>query len=213
MSRAKVSNAIIRRLPRYRRYLRQLQVKGIKKISSGELSELIGYTASQIRQDLNTFGEFGQQGYGYEVDKLYKEINKILGLDREYRTVVVGVGNLGQAITNYTYYYKIGFNIIGLFDKDPEVIGKEINDVKIMDGNLLEDYVRDNAVDIGIICVTRDNAQEVADSLIRGGVKGIWNFAPIDLDVPDDIALESVHLSDSLHALSFMIKSKSEEEE
>ncbi len=213
MSRAKVSNAIIRRLPRYRRYLGQLQVKGIKKISSGELSELIGYTASQIRQDLNTFGEFGQQGYGYEVDKLYKEINKILGLDREYRTVVVGVGNLGQAITNYTYYYKIGFNIIGLFDKDPEVIGKEINDVKIMDGNLLEDYVRDNAVDIGIICVTRDNAQEVADSLIRGGVKGIWNFAPIDLDVPDDIALESVHLSDSLHALSFMIKSKSEEEE
>ncbi|MBO5512994.1 MAG: redox-sensing transcriptional repressor Rex [Mogibacterium sp.] len=213
MSRAKVSNAIIRRLPRYRRYLGQLQVKGIKKISSGELSELIGYTASQIRQDLNTFGEFGQQGYGYEVDKLYKEINKILGLDREYRTVVVVVGNLGQAITNYTYYYKIGFNIIGLFDKDPEVIGKEINDVKIMDGNLLEDYVRDNAVDIGIICVTRDNAQEVADSLIRGGVKGIWNFAPIDLDVPDDIALESVHLSDSLHALSFMIKSKSEEEE
>lgn len=213
MSRAKVSNAIIRRLPRYRRYLGQLQVKGIKKISSGELSELIGYTASQIRQDLNTFGEFGQQGYGYEVDKLYKEINKILGLDREYRTVVVGVGNLGQAITNYTYYYKIGFNIIGLFDKDPEVIGKEINDVKIMDGDLLEDYVRDNAVDIGIICVTRDNAQEVADSLIRGGVKGIWNFAPIDLDVPDDIALESVHLSDSLHALSFMIKSKSEEEE
>ena len=213
MSRAKVSNAIIRRLPRYRRYLGQLQVKGIKKISSGELSELIGYTASQIRQDLNTFGEFGQQGYGYEVDKLYKEINKILGLDREYRTVVVGVGNLGQAITNYTYYYKIGFNIIGLFDKDPEVIGKEINDVKIMDGNLLEDYVRDNSVDIGIICVTRENAQEVADSLIRGGVKGIWNFAPIDLDVPDDIALESVHLSDSLHALSFMIKSKSEEEE
>ena len=213
MSRAKVSNAIIRRLPRYRRYLGQLQVKGIKKISSGELSELIGYTASQIRQDLNTFGEFGQQGYGYEVDKLYKEINKILGLDREYRTVVVGVGNLGQAITNYTYYYKIGFNIIGLFDKDPEVIGKEINDVKIMDGNLLEDYVRDNAVDIGIICVTRDNAQEVADSLIRGGVKGIWNFAPIDLDVPDDIALESVHVADSLHALSFMIKSKSEEEE
>ena len=212
MSRAKVSNAIIRRLPRYRRYLGQLQVKGIKKISSGELSELIGYTASQIRQDLNTFGEFGQQGYGYEVDKLYKEINKILGLDREYRTVVVGVGNLGQAITNYTYYYKIGFNIIGLFDKAPEVIGKVINDVTVMDADNLEDYVRDNSVDIGIICVTRDNAQEVADSLIRGGVKGIWNFAPIDLDVPDDIALESVHLSDSLHALSFMIKSKSEEE-
>ena len=213
MSKAKVSNAIIRRLPRYRRYLGQLKIKGIKKISSGELSELIGYTASQIRQDLNTFGEFGQQGYGYEVDKLYKEINRILGLDREYRTVVVGVGNLGTAITNYTYYYKIGFNIIGLFDKDPEVIGQKINDVTVMDSALLEDYVRDNKVDIGIICVSRDNAQVVADALIGGGVKGIWNFAPIDLEVPDEIALESVHLSDSLHALSFMIKSKREEEE
>ena len=213
MSKAKVSNAIIRRLPRYRRYLGQLKLKGIKKISSGELSELIGYTASQIRQDLNTFGEFGQQGYGYEVDKLYKEINRILGLDREYRTIVVGVGNLGHAITNYTYYYKIGFNIIGLFDKDPEVIGKVINDVTVMDSALIEDYVRDNKVDIGIICVTRDNAQSVADALVKGGVTGIWNFAPIDLEVPDDIALESVHLSDSLHALSFMIKSKHEEEE
>ncbi len=213
MSKTKVSNAIIRRLPRYRRYLGQLKLKGIKKISSGELSELIGYTASQIRQDLNTFGEFGQQGYGYEVDKLYKEINRILGLDREYRTVVVGVGNLGRAITNYTYYYKIGFNIIGLFDKDPEVIGDVINDVTVMDSALLEDYVRDNKVDIGIICVSRDNAQDVAGALIGGGVKGIWNFAPVDLEVPDEIALESVHLSDSLHALSFMIKSKREEEE
>lgn len=212
MSKAKVSNAIIRRLPRYRRYLGQLQVKGIKKISSGELSELIGYTASQIRQDLNTFGEFGQQGYGYEVDKLYKEINKILGLDREYRTVVVGVGNLGRALTNYTYYYKIGFNIIGLFDIDPGFIGEVINDVTVMDGALLEDYVRDNNVDIGIICVPRENAQSAADALVKGGVKGIWNFAPVDIDVPDEVALESVHLSDSLHALSFMIKSKREEE-
>ena len=211
MSRAKVSNAIIRRLPRYRRYLGQLQVKGIKKISSGELSELIGYTASQIRQDLNTFGEFGQQGYGYEVDKLYKEINKILGLDREYKTVVVGVGNLGQAITNYTYYYKIGFNIMGLFDVNPKIIGNWINDVEVMDVANLEEYVRNENIDIGVICVNRESAQSVADSLVAGGVKGIWNFAPIDLEVPDKVALESVHLSDSLHALSFMIKSKAEE--
>lgn len=211
MHRHKVSNAIIRRLPRYRRYLGYLQTKGIKKISSGELSELIGYTASQIRQDLNTFGEFGQQGYGYEVDNLYKEINHILGLDREYKTVVIGVGNLGQAITNYTYYYKIGFNIMGLFDVNPKIIGNVINDVEVMDVANLEEYVRNEKIDIGVICVNRENAQEVADRLVDGGVKGIWNFAPIDLNVPDNVALESVHLSDSLHALSFMIKSKAEE--
>ena len=211
MSKNKVSNAIIRRLPCYRRYLGYLQTKGVKKISSNELSELIGYTASQIRQDLNTFGEFGQQGYGYEVDKLYKEINRILGLDREYKTVVIGVGNLGQAIINYTYYNKIGFKIIGLFDIKPEVIGKLVNDVEVMDSEDLEKFVRDNGVDIGIITVNRGDAQGVANALIKGGAKGIWNFAPVDLVVPDDVALESVHLSDSLHALSFMIKSKSEE--
>jgi redox-sensing transcriptional repressor len=204
----KVSNAIIRRLPRYRRYLGYLQTKGVKKISSNELSEMIGYTASQIRQDLNTFGEFGQQGYGYEVDKLYKEINKILGLDREYKTVVVGVGNLGQAITNYTYYYKIGFNIMGLFDVNPKIIGNWINDVEVMDCSRLQEYVATEKIDIGIICVNRENAQAVADDLVAGGVKGIWNFAPVDLDVPENVALESVHLSDSLHALSFMIKRK-----
>ena len=205
-NKPKVSNAIIRRLPRYRRYLGHLQARGVRKVSSNELSEMIGYTASQIRQDLNTFGEFGQQGYGYEVDKLYKEINKILGLDREYKTVVVGVGNLGQAITNYTYYYKIGFNIMGLFDVNPKIIGNWFNDVEVMDCNKLREYVEREHIDIGIICVNRENAQAVADDLIAGGVKGIWNFAPIDLVVPENVALESVHLSDSLHALSFMIK-------
>ena len=206
-NKPKVSNAIIRRLPRYRRYLGYLQNKGIKKISSNELSEIIGYTASQIRQDFNTFGEFGQQGYGYSVDYLYREINKILGLDREYKTVIVGVGHLGQAITNYTYYYKIGFNIMGLFDVNPEKIGSTINDVEIRDFAELEEFCKREHVDIGIICVNREGAQSVADKLVAGGVKGIWNFAPIDLEIPKDVALESVHLSDSLHALSFMIKS------
>lgn len=206
-NKPKVSNAIIRRLPRYRRYLGYLQNKGIKKISSNELSEIIGYTASQIRQDFNTFGEFGQQGYGYSVDYLYKEINKILGLDREYKTVIVGEGNLGQAITNYTYYYKIGFNIMGLFDANPEVIGTKINDLEVQDFANLEEFCKKEGVDIGIICVPRDAAQTVADSLVAGGVKGIWNFAPIDIEIDKNVALESVHLSDSLHALSFMIKS------
>ncbi|MEF2674958.1 MAG: redox-sensing transcriptional repressor Rex [Eubacteriales bacterium] len=202
----KISNAIVRRLPRYRRYLGELKRQGVEKISSNELSSLIGYTASQIRQDLNTFGGFGQQGYGYSVDYLYEEINKILGLDREYKTVVVGVGNLGQAITNYTYYYKIGFNIVGLFDVNPRLIGLQINGVQVRDSAELAEYVKDNDIDIGIICVNREHAHDVADTLIEGGVEGIWNFAPVDLKIPEDVAIENVHLSESLHTLAFKIK-------
>lgn len=203
----KVSNAIIRRLPRYRRYLNELRKQGVKKISSNELSELIGYTASQIRQDLNTFGGFGQQGYGYSVDSLFYEINKILGLDREYKTIVVGIGNLGQAITNYTYYYKIGFNIVGLFDVNPKLVGLSINDVLVRDFSEMSDFVKENDIDIAIICVNRENAQKVTDVLVDAGIDGIWNFAPVDLDVPNDVAVENVHLSDSLHTLSFLIRS------
>lgn len=203
----KVSNAIIRRLPRYRRYLNELRKQGVKKISSNELSELIGYTASQIRQDLNTFGGFGQQGYGYSVDSLFNEINKILGLDREYKTIVVGIGNLGQAITNYTYYYKIGFNIVGLFDVNPKLVGLSINDVLVRDFSEMSDFVKENDIDIAIICVNRENAQKVTDVLVDAGIEGIWNFAPVDLDVPNDVAVENVHLSDSLHTLSFLIRS------
>ena len=203
----KVSNAIIRRLPRYRRYLNELRKQGVKKISSNELSELIGYTASQIRQDLNTFGGFGQQGYGYSVDSLFQEINKILGLDREYKTIVVGIGNLGQAITNYTYYYKIGFNIVGLFDVNPKLVGLSINDVLVRDFSEMSDFVKENDIDIAIICVNRENAQKVTDVLVDAGIEGIWNFAPVDLNVPNDVAIENVHLSDSLHTLSFLIRS------
>ena len=206
-SNTKVSNAIIRRLPRYRRYLNELRKQGVKKISSNELSELIGYTASQIRQDLNTFGGFGQQGYGYTVDSLFNEINRILGLDREYKTIVVGIGNLGQAITNYTYYYKIGFNIVGLFDVNPKLVGLSINDVLVRDFSEMSDFVKENDIDIAIICVNRENAQKVTNVLVDAGIEGIWNFAPLDLDVPEHVAVENVHLSDSLHTLSFLIRS------
>lgn len=200
---AKISNVVIKRLPRYRRYLKELQKKGISKISSNEFSRLIGYTASQIRQDLNNFGGFGQQGYGYNVDSLYKEISAILGLDQEYKMIIVGVGNLGQAIANYTYYYKAGFVVHGLFDINPRLIGLKINDIEVMDYEYLVEYVEENQIDIGIICTTKDNAQEVADKLCFAGVKGIWNFAPIDLEVPDYVAVENVHLSDSLHSLAY----------
>ena len=199
----KISNVVIKRLPRYRRYLKELQKKGVDKISSNEFSRLIGYTASQIRQDLNNFGGFGQQGYGYNVDALYNEISAILGLDQEYKMIIVGVGNLGQAIANYTYYYKAGFVVHGLFDVNPRLIGLKINDIEVMDYEHLVDYVEDNNIDIGIICTTKDNAQEVADKLCFAGVKGIWNFAPIDLEVPDFVAVENVHLSDSLHSLAY----------
>jgi redox-sensing transcriptional repressor len=199
----KISNVVIKRLPRYRRYLKELQKKGVDKISSNELSRLIGYTASQIRQDLNNFGGFGQQGYGYNVTALYNEISAILGLDQEYKMIIVGVGNLGQAIANYTYYYKAGFVVHGLFDVNPRLIGLKINDIEVMDYENLVEYVENNNIDIGIICTTKDNAQEVADKLCFAGVKGIWNFAPIDLEVPDHVAVENVHLSDSLHSLAY----------
>ena len=201
----RISNAVIRRLPRYRRYLKELQRKGVDKISSSELSNLIGYTASQIRQDLNNFGGFGQQGYGYNVQALYQELSTILGLDKEYKMVIVGAGNLGQAIANYTYYYKAGFVVSGIFEVNPRLIGIKINDIQVFDYEDLVEYIKENHVDVGIICTTKDSAQGVAEKLCEAGVKGIWNFAPVDLDVPDSIALENVHLSDSLHSLAYHI--------
>jgi len=201
----KIPNAVIRRMPRYRRYLKELHEKGVSKISSGEFSRLIGQTASQIRQDFNTFGGFGQQGYGYNVEALHHEISMILGLDKEYKMVVVGAGNLGQAIINYTYYYKSGFVVSGIFERNPKLIGIKINDIAISDYENLEEYVRTQQIDIGIICTSVDSAQNVADRLAVAGIKGIWNFAPVDLVVPESVALENMHLSDSLHALAYHI--------
>ncbi|MCI2063161.1 MAG: redox-sensing transcriptional repressor Rex [Eubacteriaceae bacterium] len=199
----KISNAVIKRLPRYRRYLKELQKKGVDKISSNELSRLIGYTASQIRQDLNNFGGFGQQGYGYNVADLYKEISTILGLDKQYKMVIVGAGNLGQAITNYTHYYKSGFIVESLFEVNPKLIGGKINGIEIRDCDELVEYTEKHNIDIGIICIPKDSAQEVADKLCFAGVRGIWNFAQVDLELPDHVALEEVHLSDSLYSLAY----------
>lgn len=202
----KVSKAVIKRLPRYRRYLEDLKRKGVDRISSSEMSDLTGYTASQIRQDLNNFGGFGQQGYGYNVEALYEEINQILGLDHDYKMVIVGIGNLGHAIANYTHIYKAGFEVVGMFDVNPSIIGNEVNDIKIRDIENLIDFLNENRVEIGVITTNKSSAQGVADLLLKGGIKGIWNFAPVDLDLPEDVALENVHLSDSLHSLAFHIK-------
>lgn len=203
MKNTKISNAVINRLPRYRRYLKELEKKGVEKISSKEFSELIGYTASQIRQDLNNFGGFGQQGYGYSVKGLREEIEAILGLDREYRMVIMGAGNLGKAIYNYTKTFKGAFSVVGVFEIRKDLIGKKLGTHEIMDYEGIVEFVEREHVDIGIICVDRENAQEVADKLCFAGVKGIWNFARTDIEVPPHVALEVVHLSDSLHALAY----------
>lgn len=201
----KVSQAVVKRLPRYRRCLEELLKKNVYRISSKELSEIIGYTASQIRQDLNNFGGFGQQGYGYNVKELYDEIGKILGLNKEYKMIIVGSGNLGQAIANYTYYYRAGFIISAMFDVNPKLIGLRINDIEVKDYEFISDYLYENEVDIGIICTNKDSAQDVADKLAAGNVKGIWNFAPVDIVVPENVMLQNVHLSDSLNELTFYI--------
>jgi redox-sensing transcriptional repressor len=207
---AKISNAVIKRLPRYRRYLKELRKKGVDKISSNEFSTLIGYTASQIRQDLNNFGGFGQQGYGYSVDGLYHEISAILGLDKQYKMVVVGAGNLGQAIVNHTYYYKSGFIVSAIFEVNPKLIGLRINDIEVMDYENIVEYVEENEIDIGIICTTMDAAQEIADKLCFAGVKGLWNFAPVDIETPGHVAIENVHLTDSLYSLAYHINGAQE---
>jgi len=203
--KAKISDAVVKRLPIYRRYLEELIKDDVERISSNELSTLIGFTASQIRQDLNNFGGFGQQGYGYNIKGLYKEISSILGLNNEYKMVIVGTGNLGQALANYTKYYKTGFPIIGMFDVNPKIIGLKINDIEVMDSENLLDFLKSNKVDIGIITTDKGAAQSVADKLVEGGVRGIWNFAPCDLKVPKTVPVENVHVTDTLNSLVYHI--------
>ncbi len=205
-----VSKAVIKRLPRYRRYLRDLKRKNVDRISSNELSGIMGYTASQIRQDLNNFGGFGQQGYGYNVESLDEELSNILGLTRKYTMIIMGAGNLGQAIANYTSQ-RVNFSLESMFDINPRLIDIKLNEVLVRDYDEVVDYIRENNIDIGVICTGKRNAQQVAERLVQGGIKGIWNFAPIDLDIPEDVLVENVHLSDSLHSLTYHISKKLDE--
>ncbi|SHF04125.1 redox-sensing transcriptional repressor Rex [Clostridium fallax] len=200
-----ISMAVIKRLPKYHRYLSELMKNDVDRISSKELSEKIGFTASQIRQDLNCFGDFGQQGYGYNVRELYNQISNILGLQKDYNTVIIGAGNIGQAIANYGHFQKLGFNTIAIFDANPKLIGIKIRDIEIKDIDELDNFLERNTVDIGIICVPKVNAQKVCDQLIAGGVRGVWNFAPVDLVVPENIIVENVHLSESILTLIYLL--------
>lgn len=201
-----ISIAVIRRLPKYHRYLKEMLDKDIKRISSKELSKTIGFTASQIRQDLNNFGGFGQQGYGYNVEDLYNEIGKILGLTRTYNVVIVGAGNLGQALANYSSFGRLGFNLQAMFDKNPKLIGLKINNVEVLDMDKFESFVEENNIEIVYICTSRDGAQDVADIVQRTGIKAIWNFAPIDLKIKSDIIVENIHLIDNLLTVSYFLK-------
>lgn len=203
-----ISMAVIKRLPKYHRYLQELMNNDVDRISSKELSEKIGFTASQIRQDLNCFGDFGQQGYGYNVRELYNQISIILGLNKDYNTVIVGAGNIGQAIANYTKFNKLGFELIGIFDANPKLLGIKIRDIEIQDIDELGNFLIENPVDIGIICVPKINAQKICDEFIRNGVKAIWNFAPVDLEVPKGIIVENVHLSESLFTLVYLLNER-----
>ena len=211
MEEKEISQAVIGRLPRYLRYLGELKDEGIERVSSQELSEIMQVTASQIRQDLNTFGGFGQQGYGYNVDYLYDEIGKILGLNREYRLIIVGAGHLGQALVNYANFERRGFLFRGLFDNDPQVCGKKIRGITVRPMEELADFVRENQIDIAVLTIPKTSAVEVAEQLAACGIKGIWNFAHVDLRLPGHIQVENVHLSDSLMKLSYNLSSVAEE--
>ncbi len=206
LSEITVSKAIIKRLPRYYRYLEELRNEGVERISSGELSERMKVTASQIRQDLNHFGGFGQQGYGYKVDYLYQEIGKILGLDRIKRLILIGAGHLGTALANYTNYRNRGFFIEAIFDRDPEKIGTLVHEIPVYSIDELEQYLSKNKVDIAAITIPKEEAVKVAKRLTDAGIRAIWNFAHTDLAVPDTVAVENVHLSESLMSLSYKLK-------
>lgn len=211
MEGREISQAVIRRLPRYYRYLGELLENGVERISSNDLSKRMHVTASQIRQDLNNFGGFGQQGYGYNVKYLYTEIGKILGLEEDHDMIIIGAGNLGHALANYAAFEKRGFVLKGIFDVNPTLKGMTIRGVPIHMMDELEDFVKTNDIEIGILTIPKTKAIEVANQLVEYGVKAIWNFAHTDLNLPEDVIVENVHLSESLMRLSYNISRKEEQ--
>ncbi|MDP4119245.1 MAG: redox-sensing transcriptional repressor Rex [Bacillota bacterium] len=200
----KVSSVVIRRLPRYYRYLGDLLSNGVTRISSKDLSNFMNVTASQIRQDFNCFGGFGQQGYGYNVEYLYNEISGILGIQKGRTMIIVGTGNLGMSIAGYANFKKRGFTIVGLFDHNPDLYGKVVSGVEIMPITQLQEFLERKSVDIAVLTMPKESVQEILP-YIKGRVKGIWNFSHKEILSDDGLAVENVHLSDSLMTLSCKI--------
>ena len=206
INKGKVSETVIRRLPKYHRYLSELQEKGEDRISSQELSDLTGFTASQIRQDLNNFGGFGQQGYGYKVAVLKKELENILGIPKIYKTILIGAGRLGTVVCNYKGFLDSGFEIVAMFDKSEDVIGKSVGNHVVRPVDELEGFMEEHGeVEVAILTVPKEGAQAIADRLVRAGIRGIWNFAPEDLEAPDSVVVENIRLTDSLLTLSYYL--------
>lgn len=205
MEEKEISQAVISRLPRYFRYLGELKDEGIERVSSQELSDIMKVTASQIRQDFNNFGGFGQQGYGYNVEFLYEEIGKILGLNQRHNLIIIGAGNLGQALANYVNFERRGFLFKGIFDNNPQLYGRKIREIEVQPMECIKDFIEENNIDIAVLTIPKTEAERVAEQLVAYGIKGIWNFAHVDLNVPEEIQVENVHLSDSLMKLSYNI--------
>ena len=213
MEAKQISKAVIKRLPRYYRYLGELLEENVERISSNDLSKKMHVTASQIRQDLNNFGGFGQQGYGYNVKYLYTEIGKILGLDTVHPMIIVGAGNLGPALANYVDFEKRGFKLMGIFDINPVLEGIAVRGIEIQMISDLPFFLKENQIEIAILTLPKNKAGDMANILIENGIKAIWNFAHIDLDTPDDVIVENVHLSESLMRLSYNLSQYRQEHE
>lgn len=212
MKRAKVSNNVIRRLPRYLRKLDELTEKGVSRISSSELGQQLGLTASQIRQDFSCFGEFGQQGYGYNVTALRAQIATILGLDRGFSAVLVGVGNIGRALVDNFCFSSWGCHLCAAFDIDPRLIGTTMNGIPIYSMEQLETYLKENSVDVAVLTVPKEVAIKVTERLTSCGIEAIWNFTNVDLTGPESTTIvENVHFSDSLLSLSYYVSERMDE--
>ena len=202
----KVSETVIRRLPKYHRYLSELHEKGEDRISSQELSDLTGFTASQIRQDLNNFGGFGQQGYGYKVAVLKAELENILGISTVYKTIIIGSGRLGSVISNYKGFRDSGFEVVAMFDRDEHVIGTSVGKHVVKSVDELEDFLNEHdEVSVAILTVPKEGAQSIAERLAECGIRGICNFAPEDLEELDHVIVENIRLTDSLLTLSYYL--------
>lgn len=198
-----ISSAVTKRLPRYFRYLSELKEQGTERISSKELSERMQVTASQIRQDLNNFGGFGQQGYGYNVEHLYSEIGKILGLNRVRKVIIIGAGHIGQALANFQDFKKRGFQICGIFDVKQELVGQMIAGIPVMSMDSVEAFIQEQNIQIAILTLPKEYAYETAVKLMQYGVTGFWNFALVDLKLPGNVVVENVHLEESLMTLAY----------
>lgn len=196
----KVSEAVVKRLPRYYRYIKQLKKNGVMRVSSGKLAELLGITASQVRQDFANFGGFGQQGYGYDVDKLLQEFANILGLNKTHNMIIIGAGNMGRALCGYPGFKKDGFIVKALFDiKNFGFVG----DIPVLDIKNIEEFLQNNQIDIAIITTQANSAEKVAKQIIDLGITNIWNFAPIDIQAPNGVIIENMSMSESLYVLSY----------